>query len=71
MVAAAVSTRSPNNGEAANLAVDAFVKANTKRPPVDLGIVSATLIHFRGKVCQRARLACQRLSRSEIRCDVL
>lgn len=51
MVAAAVSTRSPNDGGAANLVVDAFVKANTKRPPVDFGTVSATLVHFRSKVC--------------------
>ena len=71
MVAAAVSTHSPSGGQAANLAVDALVEANTERPPIDFGIVSATLIHFRSEICQRAGLACQRLTRSEIRCDIL
>lgn len=58
-------------GEIANLAVDTLVKADTKTPPVDFGVVSAALIYFRGKVRQSARLACQRLARSEIGCDVL
>lgn len=54
-----------------NLAVDAFVKGNTKTPPVDLGVISISFVHFRGKVGQGTGLACERFSGSEIRCDVL
>lgn len=54
-----------------NLAVDTLVKGNTKTPPVDLGVISISFVHFRGKVGQGTGLACERLSRSEIRCDVL
>lgn len=41
-------------GETANLAVDTLVKADTKTPPVDFGVVSVALIYFRSKVGQSA-----------------
>lgn len=57
--------------EVAYLVVYALVEEHAQRPPVDLARVALALVHLGREVCERARLARQRLVGSEVGCNVL